>query len=149
MRAGPTGNRLICGYQPRQGHGRRSAEEQADEAAPHSVADLAEGEMAEVVACQHRAEQPQREGGITPAGAPQRQRGGHRTLAEEGGGVSTKLHTITTYHGPGMLLSYLTGFYEGVMIIAHTPVDDGTVKVWHALCVKSPSNSAQIGRAHV
>ena len=75
--------------------------------------------------------------------AIQRQRGGHRTLAEEGGGVSTKLHTITTYHGPGMLLSYLTGFYEGVMIIAHTPVDDGTVKVWHALCVKSPSNSAQ------
>lgn len=73
--------------------------------------------------------------------AIQRQCGGHRTLVTEGG-VSADLHTITTYHGPGILMSDLTGMYEGVMLIAHTPIDDGTVKVWHALMVRSPSKSA-------
>lgn len=71
----------------------------------------------------------------------QRQCGGHRTLVTPEG-VSADLHTITTYHGPGMLMSNLTGLYEAVILIAHTPVEDGSAKVWHALVVKSPSNSA-------
>jgi len=66
----------------------------------------------------------------------------HRTLVVAEGGVSAQLHTITTYHGPGLLMSVLTGMYEGVMLISHTPVDDGSVKVWHALVVHSPSKSA-------
>ena len=72
--------------------------------------------------------------------AIQRQCGGHRTLVSADG-VSADLHTITTYHGPGMLMSDLTGMYEGVMIICNTPVDDGTSKVWHTLMVRSPSKS--------
>jgi 3-ketosteroid 9alpha-monooxygenase subunit A len=53
------------------------------------------------------------------------------------------LHTDTTYHGPGVLISYLTGMFETVLLIMHTPVDDGTLKVWHSLIVKSPSGNAE------
>jgi 3-ketosteroid 9alpha-monooxygenase subunit A len=78
--------------------------------------------------------------------ATQRQCGGHRTLVSADG-VSASLHTLTTYHGPGVLISDLTGIYEAVMLITHTPVDDGTVKVWHSLVVKSPSQSAVATKA--
>jgi hypothetical protein len=40
-----------------------------------------------------------------------------------------------------VLISHLTGLYDAVMMICNTPVDDGTIKVWHALLVKSPSGS--------
>jgi 3-ketosteroid 9alpha-monooxygenase subunit A len=73
--------------------------------------------------------------------AIQRQCGGHRTLVSEDG-VSQKLHTITTYHGPGLLVSHLTGMEEAYMLISHTPVDDGTIKVWHSMVIKSPSGAA-------
>ena len=73
--------------------------------------------------------------------ATQRQCGGHRTLVSADG-VSAILHTDTTYHGPGVLISMLTGAFETVLLITHTPVDDGTVKVWHNLIVRSPSNAA-------
>lgn len=63
----------------------------------------------------------------------QRQGGGHRTLAAD----NTLLETDTFYTGPGILLSRLTGFYEALMLITHTPVDDGRIKAWHALLVKS------------
>lgn len=72
--------------------------------------------------------------------ATQRQCGPHRTLVGEDG-VSPILHTLTTYHGPGVLTSHLTGYYDSIMLIAHTPVDDGTVKVWHGLLVKSPAGN--------
>ena len=72
--------------------------------------------------------------------AIQRQGGGHRTLVGEGG-KSALLTTDTVYHGPGVLLSMLTGMQESIMYIAHTPVDDGTVHAWHALLVKAPSGS--------
>ena len=72
--------------------------------------------------------------------AIQRQCGPHRTLVGADG-VSPILHTITIYHGPGVLISHLTGLYDAVMMICNTPVDDGTIKVWHALLVKSPSGS--------
>jgi 3-ketosteroid 9alpha-monooxygenase subunit A len=73
--------------------------------------------------------------------ATQRQCGGHRTLVGPDG-VSAILHTDTTYHGPGVLISYLTGLFETILLITHTPVDDGSLKVWHNLIVRSPSNSA-------
>ena len=68
----------------------------------------------------------------------QRQGGGHRTLVT-GTGL---LETDTWYTGPGILNSRLVGSYPTIMLIAHTPVDDGVVKVWHALMVKSPNRIA-------
>ncbi len=64
--------------------------------------------------------------------ARQIQGGGHRTLGE-------LLETDTWYTGPGILNSRLLGKYPTLMLIAHTPVDDGVIKVWHALMVKSPN----------
>jgi len=63
----------------------------------------------------------------------QRQGAGHRTLA-----VGVMLETDTFYTGPGVLLSY---FNQGVaiMYIAHTPVDDGSIKVWHGMLSKAPN----------
>jgi 3-ketosteroid 9alpha-monooxygenase subunit A len=80
----------------------------------------------------------------------QRQCGGHRTLVSADG---ARLHTLTTYHGPGVLISDLSGMYEAVMLITHTPVDDGSVKVWHALMVRASSDRAatkaeQVAAAH-
>ena len=73
--------------------------------------------------------------------AIQRQCGPHRTLVGEDG-ASPVLHTITKYHGPGVLISHLTGFYESYLMITHTPVEDGSIRVWHALLVKSPGDNA-------
>ena len=73
--------------------------------------------------------------------AIQRQCGPHRTLVGENG-VSPVLSTVTVYHGPGVLISHLGGLYEAVLFITHTPVEDGSIKVWHSLLVKSPSGSA-------
>jgi 3-ketosteroid 9alpha-monooxygenase subunit A len=71
--------------------------------------------------------------------AVQRMGGGHRTLIAEGGPM---LVTEATYHGPSLLLTRMSGLYDSWIIIAHTPVDDGTTYVWHNLIVKSPSGSA-------
>jgi 3-ketosteroid 9alpha-monooxygenase subunit A len=68
--------------------------------------------------------------------AIQYQGGGHRTLVGENG-VSPILRTDTTYHGPGFLLSKMVGMGESIIFIAHTSVDEGVIKVWHALLVKS------------
>ena len=59
--------------------------------------------------------------------------GGHRTLIEEGGPI---LELDTWYEGPGILQSYMRGTFPTHMLIAHTPVEDGKVHVWHALMVK-------------
>ncbi|HJV27636.1 MAG TPA: Rieske 2Fe-2S domain-containing protein [Aromatoleum sp.] len=75
--------------------------------------------------------------------AVQRQSGPHRTLVGVAG-VNPVLDTVTTYHGPGVLISYLTGMFNSIMMIAHTPVEDGSIKVWHGLMVKSPSGSAKV-----
>jgi len=58
---------------------------------------------------------------------------GHRTLVTETG----LLETDTWYTGPGVLMSVMKGQYPSLMIITHTPIDDGVVKVWHGLLVKS------------
>ena len=63
----------------------------------------------------------------------QRQGGGHKTLAAS----NTLLETDTFYTGPAILISRLTGFYDAIMLITHTPVEDGRLKVWHALMVQS------------
>ena len=73
----------------------------------------------------------------------QRQGGGHKTLAES----NTMLETDTWYTGPGILLSRLTGFYDAIMLITHTPVDDGRIKAWHALLVKS--ENGKVGEAEI
>lgn len=56
---------------------------------------------------------------------------GHRTLAAD-----EKLETLSWYSGPGILQSEMRGDYPSSVLIAHTPVDDGVVKVWHGLSVK-------------
>jgi 3-ketosteroid 9alpha-monooxygenase subunit A len=68
----------------------------------------------------------------------QRQGGVHRTLASDAGALSTD----TWYTGPGILNSRLVGAFETIMLITHTPVEDGVVKVWHALMVKSANRIA-------
>jgi 3-ketosteroid 9alpha-monooxygenase subunit A len=68
----------------------------------------------------------------------QRQGGGHKTLVEG----NALLETDTWYTGPGILLSRLTGLYDAVMFIAHTPVEDGSLKAWHGLLVKSDNEVA-------
>ncbi|MGH8518531.1 MAG: Rieske 2Fe-2S domain-containing protein, partial [Panacagrimonas sp.] len=71
--------------------------------------------------------------------AVQRMGGGHRTLIAEGGPM---LVTEASYHGPSLLLTRMSGLYDSWIVIAHTPVDDGTTYVWHNLLVKSPSGAA-------
>src|SRR4026207_257161 len=53
----------------------------------------------------------------------QRQGGGHRTLVTTSG----ILETDTWYTGPAILYSKLTGLYDTLMLITHTPVDTGAV----------------------
>ena len=42
----------------------------------------------------------------------------------------------TWYTGPGILQSVMVGANPSHMLIAHTPVDDGVIKVWYGLMVK-------------
>lgn len=61
---------------------------------------------------------------------------GHRTLTTE---TNETLSLDTWYEGPAILQANMLGTYPSHMLIAHTPVDDGVVQVWHALMVKIPS----------
>ena len=58
---------------------------------------------------------------------------GHKTLAADGGEPMTN---DTWYTGPGILQSIMVGANPSLMLIAHTPIDDGVVKVWYGLFVK-------------
>lgn len=58
---------------------------------------------------------------------------GHKTLSDD------ILVNDTWYTGPGLLMSAMTGYYNSVMLVAHTPVEDGTVHAWHALMVEPPN----------
>jgi 3-ketosteroid 9alpha-monooxygenase subunit A len=64
----------------------------------------------------------------------QRQGGRSRALVDDGG----LLETDSWYMGPGVMQSTMTGQMDSLMIIAHTPVDDGITKVWHGLMVGAP-----------
>ena len=59
---------------------------------------------------------------------------GHKTLA----GAGEPMTNDTWYTGPGILQSIMIGEFPSHMMIAHTPVDDGSVKVWFGLLVKAP-----------
>jgi len=65
--------------------------------------------------------------------AIQRQGGGHKTLAAEGD--AGKLHTVATYHGPGYLITDMTGQLNSKMLVCHTPIDSENVRVWYGLMV--------------
>lgn len=76
----------------------------------------------------------------------QMQGGGHKTLVSG----NAMLETDTWYTGPGVLLSRMTGMMDSLMLITHTPVDDGSIKAWHGLLVKSaniPPTEADIQAA--
>ena len=57
---------------------------------------------------------------------------GHRTLIDG----AEVLETDTWYTGPGILLSRMEGQFPSIIMICHTPVEDGEVRVWYALMVK-------------
>ena len=59
---------------------------------------------------------------------------GHKTLMSAGGGMMTN---DTWYTGPGILQSTMIGEFPSLMLICHTPVDDGVIQVWHALLVRT------------
>ncbi|MEM8697339.1 MAG: Rieske 2Fe-2S domain-containing protein [Pseudomonadota bacterium] len=63
---------------------------------------------------------------------------GHKTLAGQGAEPMTN---DTWYTGPGILQSVMHGEYPSHMLIAHTPIDDGLIKVWHGLLVKVPNET--------
>ena len=46
----------------------------------------------------------------------------------------------THYTGPGILLSRMGGMMDSFMLVAHTPVEDGSVQVWHGLLAEAPNN---------
>lgn len=58
---------------------------------------------------------------------------GHRTLSDD------ILTNDTWYTGPGLLMSKMLGYYNSLMLVAHTPVEDGTTRAWHALMVEPPN----------
>lgn len=58
---------------------------------------------------------------------------GHRTLTA---GSDDVLSLDTWYTGPAILQARMFGAFPSLMVLAHTPVDKGTVRLWHALMVK-------------
>ncbi len=64
--------------------------------------------------------------------ATQRLTAGHRVLASSAASISYE----TWYTGPALLQSELAGDLPAFMMIAHTPIDDGRVRMWHALMVR-------------
>ena len=74
---------------------------------------------------------------------------GHQVVQREGGVSRTELSQSeeilsidATYHGPAVLISALGGRHPSYFLICHTPVDDGTIQVWHALTMKSAHATA-------
>ncbi len=65
--------------------------------------------------------------------ATQIQGGGHKSLATS----DTKLHTEAAYHGPGYLLTRMSGWYDAWMLVAHTPIDKNSLRLWSGLMVKN------------
>ena len=44
--------------------------------------------------------------------------------------------SVTTYHGPGYLLMRMSGQLQNYMLIAHTPIDEGTLDLRMAVTIK-------------
>lgn len=66
---------------------------------------------------------------------------GHRTLVSAPG---AQLHTSTWYTGPAILQSEMKGDFNSLIMIAHTPVEDGCTRVWHGLMVQVNDGSSPI-----
>ena len=73
---------------------------------------------------------------------------GHICVQHQGGRTAALasdnkiLQTDSWYHGPGVMISSMTGEYDTQLFIAHTPVEDGSCRVWHALMVRPPHGGA-------
>jgi 3-ketosteroid 9alpha-monooxygenase subunit A len=63
---------------------------------------------------------------------------GHRTLAS-GDAI---LDSDVWYTGPGILMSRQKGIHSSIQMITHTPVDDGVIRIWHALLVRGRGATA-------
>ena len=50
----------------------------------------------------------------------------------------------TWYTGPAIWQSTMEGDYPSHMLITHTPVEDGVVKVWYGLLVKAPNETPTV-----
>lgn len=59
---------------------------------------------------------------------------GHRTLVDSDG--ETLLSSEAFYIGPAILQARLGGQHPSLMLIAHTPIEDGMIRIHHALMVK-------------
>lgn len=57
----------------------------------------------------------------------------HRTLATEPGAWLT---LDTWYTGPAILQSEMAGDFDSFIMIAHTPIEQGRLRVWHGLMVQ-------------
>lgn len=66
---------------------------------------------------------------------------GHRTLTAD---PNDKLELDTWYTGPSILQSEMEGAFDSFILIAHTPIDDGLTRVWHALMVQVNDGSSPI-----
>jgi 3-ketosteroid 9alpha-monooxygenase subunit A len=65
---------------------------------------------------------------------------GHRTLTAT---PEDQLMLDTWYTGPGFLQSEMAGAFDSFIMIANTPIEDGTVRAWHALMVKVHDGSRE------
>ena len=67
---------------------------------------------------------------------------GHKAWQRMGGvhevlGVGAPISDFNTFYtGPGILISRFMGDNDSLMFITHTPIDDGSVYVWHATLTK-------------
>jgi len=61
---------------------------------------------------------------------------GHKTLTDD------ILDTNTWYTGPGLLMSKMDGFYNSLMFICNTQVENGVTKAWHGLMVQLPEDAS-------
>jgi 3-ketosteroid 9alpha-monooxygenase subunit A len=71
---------------------------------------------------------------------------GHVYIQRQGGfhkGYNSMLRSRTWYTGPGVLLSrQVFGEVKTIELIANTPVDEGTVQVWHGALYQAPGAEA-------
>ncbi|MFT4054034.1 MAG: Rieske 2Fe-2S domain-containing protein [Novosphingobium sp.] len=66
---------------------------------------------------------------------------GHRTLTAN---PEDQLVLDTWYTGPSILQSEMEGEYPSFIMIAHTPIEDGKLRAWHALMVKVNDGAGKI-----
>lgn len=58
----------------------------------------------------------------------------HETLASKETGVMT---SVTTYHGPGFLLTHQDALYDSYLHLSNTPIDDENMAIWYGMMIKS------------